>query len=78
MGGSCVNQAWMTPSTRVCTSCHDEDTVFGHAALNTWTDPSGAVVETCSTCHGADADFAVARVHQIAAPYVPPYQREKE
>ncbi|MCU1279816.1 MAG: hypothetical protein JWM53_3362, partial [bacterium] len=78
VGATCVNQAWMAPSARVCTSCHDEDTVFGHAALNTWTDPSGAVVETCETCHGADAEFAVAKVHQISAPYVPPYPREKQ
>ncbi|MDB4969784.1 MAG: decaheme cytochrome c [Myxococcales bacterium] len=78
IGATCVNQAWLTPSTRVCTSCHDEATVFGHAALNTWTDPSGAVVETCETCHGIGADFAVATVHQIAAPYVPPNLRAKQ
>jgi hypothetical protein len=77
VGGACVNVAWRAPSTRVCTSCHDEDAVFGHAALQTWIDPSGNPVETCVTCHGDGAAFAVDQVHQIAAPYVPPYPREK-
>jgi OmcA/MtrC family decaheme c-type cytochrome len=77
-GGTCVNTAWLTPSTRVCTACHDEASVFGHAAINTWTDSNGVVVETCDTCHGPDADFSVAKVHQIAAPYVPPYNREPQ
>ena len=76
-GGTCVNVAWRSPSKRVCTSCHDEDAVFGHAALMTWTDPSGDTVETCETCHGDGAAFAVDKVHNIAAPYVPPYPREK-
>lgn len=74
---SCVNVAWQTPSVRVCTACHDDASTAGHAALNTWTDPSGNVVETCDTCHGADADFSVAKVHDVASPYVPPYPREK-
>jgi hypothetical protein len=77
-GGSCVNTSWLVPSTRVCTSCHDDATTFGHAALNTWTDSSGTVVETCATCHGSDADFAVDKVHNVANPYVPPYSREKQ
>jgi hypothetical protein len=76
--GTCVNTAWLAPSTRVCTSCHDDATTAGHAALNTWTDPSGNTVETCDTCHGTDAQFSVANVHQIAAPYVPPYNREPQ
>ena len=76
-GGTCVNTSWQTPSARVCTSCHDEEAVFGHAALQTWTDPSGNAVETCSTCHGPGAAFSVESVHQIRSPYVPPYQREK-
>jgi OmcA/MtrC family decaheme c-type cytochrome len=76
-GGTCVNTAWLNPSKRVCTSCHDEDAVFGHAALQTWIDPSGNPVETCETCHGPDAAFAVDKVHAIRDPYVPPYPREK-
>ena len=77
-GGACVNIAWLAPSTRACTSCHDDGTTVGHAALNTWTDPTGALIETCATCHGAGAQFAVDVVHQIADPYVPPYNREKQ
>jgi hypothetical protein len=76
--GTCVNVAWKQPSARVCTSCHDEDSAFGHAALQTWIDPSGNPVETCETCHGEDAAFAVDKVHNISDPYVPPYSREKE
>jgi hypothetical protein len=78
VGGTCTNTAWTNPSTAVCTSCHDDATTAGHAALNTWTDPGGNVVETCTTCHGTDAQFSVAGVHQIANPYVPPYSREKQ
>ncbi len=74
--GSCINTAWLTPSTRTCTSCHDDANTAGHAAVNTWIDPTGAAVETCATCHGAGAQFAVDVVHQIADPYVPPYSRE--
>jgi hypothetical protein len=78
VGGTCVNQAWLAPSARVCTSCHDEDHVFGHAALQTWIDPSGNPVETCLACHDVDSAFSVQSVHQIANPYVPPYARTKE
>jgi len=78
VAGTCSNIAWLTPSTRVCTSCHDDASTAGHAAINTWTDGSGAVIETCDTCHGSDADFAVDKVHNISNPYVPPYPREKQ
>jgi hypothetical protein len=75
MSGTCVNQSWLTPSTRICTSCHDEQAVFGHAALQSWTDSAGKIVETCDVCHGAGAQFSVDKVHNIANPYVPPYPR---
>jgi hypothetical protein len=78
VAGTCSNIAWLTPSTRVCTSCHDDASTAGHAAINTWTDGSGTVIETCETCHGSDADFAVDKVHNISNPYVPPYPREKQ
>ena len=78
VAGTCSNIAWVTPSTRVCTSCHDDASTAGHAAINTWTDSSGNVIETYETCHGSDADFAVDKVHNVANPYVPPYPREKQ
>jgi hypothetical protein len=77
VGGTCSNIAWLSPSTRVCTSCHDDASTAGHAAINTWNDGTN-VIETCETCHGADADFAVDKVHNISNPYVPPYAREKQ
>ncbi len=78
VGGTCQNVAWLQPSTRVCTACHDDASTAGHAAINTWTDGSGNVIETCDTCHGPDADFSVDKVHNISSPYVPPYNREKQ
>jgi len=78
VAGTCSNVAWLEPSTRVCTSCHDDASTAGHAAINTWTDPSGSVIETCETCHGTDAEFAVVKVHNVSNPYVPPYPREKQ
>jgi hypothetical protein len=78
VAGTCSNIAWLSPSTRVCTSCHDDASTAGHAAINTWTDSSGNVIETCETCHGSDADFAVDKVHNVSNPYVPPYPREKQ
>jgi hypothetical protein len=41
----------------------------------TWSDPSGKPIETCSVCHDPDAEFAVAKVHNISQPYTPPYSR---
>ncbi|MGZ3443204.1 MAG: multiheme c-type cytochrome, partial [Polyangia bacterium] len=78
VAGTCSNVAWLAPSARVCTSCHDDASTAGHAAINTWTDPDGNVVETCETCHGTDAEFSVDKVHNISNPYVPPYPREKQ
>jgi hypothetical protein len=78
VGATCVNVAWLVPSARVCTSCHDDASTAGHAAINTWTDSNGTVIETCETCHGSDADFSIDKVHNISNPYVPPYPREKQ
>jgi hypothetical protein len=75
VAGMCQNNAYTTPSTAVCLSCHDDAESTAHAAINTWTDSSGNPVETCDVCHGPDAQFSVAIVHNISSPYVPPYSR---
>jgi hypothetical protein len=75
-GGACVNRAWVVPSGRVCLSCHDTASTFGHAALNTWQSPTGPV-ETCDVCHGEGAQYSVESVHNITSPFVPPYARTK-
>jgi hypothetical protein len=77
IGGTCKNVAWQVPSARICLSCHDEDDATGHAAIMTYTDPvTNERIETCGVCHGDGADFAVSKVHNISAPYKPPYARE--
>lgn len=76
--GKCKNVAYQDANTAACLGCHDTASAAGHAALNTWTDPMGKPVETCEVCHGATAEFAVSKVHNISSPYKPPYSREKE
>ena len=44
--------------TAACTGCHASIDVWSHALANTTT-----LGESCTTCHSADADFSVARVH---------------
>ena len=71
------------PSRLACFACHDSDAAKAHGMLQTYdptpTDPiSGDETESCEVCHGAGADFAVEKVHNVAKPYVPPYPREKE
>ena len=77
VAGTCQNNAYTTPSAEICLSCHDADDSNGHVALNTWKDTDGNTIETCGVCHGPDAEFAVAKVHNISSPYRPPYQRTK-
>ncbi len=48
----------MEPETAACLSCHDSFEAAAHAAANT-----GALGETCSTCHGEDKAFSVDYVH---------------
>jgi OmcA/MtrC family decaheme c-type cytochrome len=47
------------PETAACTSCHDGKSATAHAAVNT----SETHGESCSVCHGPNADFSVNRVH---------------
>ena len=52
---------WYAPQQHYaasCLGCHDSMTTAAHAFTNTA--PFG---EACATCHGADADFAVDKVH---------------
>ncbi len=73
-GGTCTNVAWQNPSGKVCGACHDTAPAFAHIALNTYQGNAGPI-ETCEVCHGPASEFAVARVHAISNPYVPPYSR---
>lgn len=78
VSGKCQNTSYLQAGTAACLGCHDTSAAAGHAALNTWTDPMGKPVETCSVCHSEGAEFSVSKVHNIANPYKPPYLREKE
>jgi OmcA/MtrC family decaheme c-type cytochrome len=44
--------------TAACTGCHTEDAVYSHALTNTT-----ALGESCSVCHGPNADFSINRMH---------------
>jgi OmcA/MtrC family decaheme c-type cytochrome len=48
----------MGPTMAACTGCHDGRPAAAHAVANT-----NAVGESCSVCHGPNADFAVSRAH---------------
>jgi OmcA/MtrC family decaheme c-type cytochrome len=67
--GTCVNNAWMSPTARACITCHDSADATAHAALNTYTPPSGQPIESCPVCHGSDSEFAVDTVHNITSLY---------
>jgi OmcA/MtrC family decaheme c-type cytochrome len=54
-------RGWLTkpgPEAAACTACHGGRPTASHALGNTT-----ALGESCATCHGPDADFAVSRVH---------------
>jgi OmcA/MtrC family decaheme c-type cytochrome len=52
------------PATAGCLGCHDGRDVAAHAFLMTATFPGSSVpAEACATCHGAGAEFDVAKVH---------------
>jgi OmcA/MtrC family decaheme c-type cytochrome len=69
VSGSCVNNAWLNPTTRACITCHDADDAFAHAVLNTYTPASGPTIESCNVCHGPGAEFAVDVMHNITTLY---------
>lgn len=52
-----MNPLW--PTAAACSSCHDSSTTASHIQANT-----NRLGESCATCHGPDADFAVSRVHK--------------
>jgi OmcA/MtrC family decaheme c-type cytochrome len=53
------------PGTTACTGCHDSRDVLAHAYINTANFPAAPTVpaESCGTCHGTGATFAVDKVH---------------
>ena len=67
--GTCTNNAWLAPTARACITCHDEADDFAHAALNTYTPPSGPPIEACNVCHATGAAYAVDVVHNITTLY---------
>ena len=48
----------VAPASAACTGCHSSMYGASHALVNT-----SSVGESCATCHGPDADFAVNRAH---------------
>jgi OmcA/MtrC family decaheme c-type cytochrome len=46
------------PVTAACTACHSNLSALSHAVANTT-----IIGESCETCHGAQADFNVGKVH---------------
>ncbi|MDP2996830.1 MAG: hypothetical protein Q8N47_05025, partial [Bryobacterales bacterium] len=44
--------------TAACTGCHTQDSVYSHALANTT-----ALGESCSVCHGTNAEFSVNKAH---------------
>jgi OmcA/MtrC family decaheme c-type cytochrome len=62
----------VTPITAVCSSCHDSSENAAHMTQNGGSFSttqgaidSGAVVETCNTCHGEGRISSVTEVHDI-------------
>ncbi len=54
--------SYRPPTAAVCTACHDSASSAAHAEVNTTT--LGA--ESCPTCHGPGAAFAITAAHQLA------------
>ena len=75
---------WTTKPSRVpCLGCHDSDATQTHARLQTYIpdpdDPYGpTAVESCPVCHGENGLWSAAVVHNVWAPYAPPYPRDPE
>ncbi len=69
------------PGRVACLGCHDSAAATAHAALQT-VDPTpvdpwnGDEIESCAACHSTGAQFAPSVVHNIWAPFAPPYPRD--
>jgi OmcA/MtrC family decaheme c-type cytochrome len=60
--------ATVGPITAACISCHDTRDAHTHARVMTETPPGTTTpVESCRVCHGESAEFAVSRMHRLAA-----------
>lgn len=46
------------PIAAACQGCHDDKSTASHALANT-----SSIGESCATCHGANSEFAVDKVH---------------
>ena len=68
----CANIAWQQPTAAACLACHDNSAAHAHAQLQT---VAGTGQESCDVCHGQGKAFSSAAIHNISAPYRPPYVR---
>ncbi len=49
----------MGPTSAACLGCHDDPSTYAHTSIMT----AQSGVESCTTCHGPNADWDVAKVH---------------
>jgi len=60
----------VTPTTAVCSACHDTDLAKTHMVQNggafTMSGDPGSYSETCAVCHGPGRTADIAEVHAIA------------
>lgn len=65
-----ADDLFTTPTTAVCSSCHDSAAAMSHMALNGGSFSatqaeldSGLFIETCATCHGEGQSVSVSAAH---------------
>ncbi len=74
--GKCVNVAWKADTgSSPCLACHDTEAAWAHVQINTFQPTGGTPIESCKACHGQNRQFSPAKVHDVEAPYSPPYPR---